>query len=85
MREKKKITAGIDVNLTKSDILYHIIRGFINMRQGETGSNEAFKLHFENIYKTTELANRENILLSKKITKNGSQASIKEKNHIFSR
>ena len=34
MQETKKIAVGLDVKLNKSDILYHCIISFINLRQG---------------------------------------------------
>ena len=55
MKEAKKITAGLDVNLNKSSTLYHTIRGFINTKQGEDEPNNFFKLHFDNFYDTIEL------------------------------
>ena len=46
----------------------------MNMKQGKTEPNYAFKLCFDNIYETMELAGGDNILRSKQLTKNGSQA-----------
>ena len=50
MKEAKNITAGLDVKINDSTILYHCIRGFINMRQVETDINVTFKMRFNNIY-----------------------------------
>ena len=52
------ITAGIDIKLNNSARLYHSIRGFMNTRQGKNYHNDAIKLSFNNIYKTTELTGR---------------------------
>ena len=52
------ITAGLDVNLNKSASLYHCIRIFIDLRQGENDPNDTFKLCFDNVYETMELAGR---------------------------
>ena len=41
--------------------------------------NNTFKLCFEKIYETMELAGRDKILHIKQLTNNGSQASTKEK------
>ena len=49
------------------------------MRQGETDPNDTLKLRFNNIYETMELAGGDNILRREKLTKNGNQASKKEK------
>ena len=77
MQDTKNNTDGIDVKLNKSSSLYHAIRVFINMRQGETDPNETFNFHFEKIYETMELAGGDNILRRKQLTNNGSQASTK--------
>ena len=79
MRETNNITAGIDININKSSRLYHTIQYFINIKQGKTDTNDAFKLHFENIYETMEPAGGYNILRRKKLTKNGSQSLTKYK------
>ena len=79
MQETKNITAGIDIKLNMSASLYPVIQGFINMIQGKTDPNNTFKLHFDNIYETMELAVRENIIHREQLTNNGSQASTKEK------
>ena len=62
MREKKKITAGLDIKLKKFVRLYHVIRGFIPMRQGKTDPKDTFKLRFDNIYENMKLAGGDNIL-----------------------
>ena len=62
MRDTKKITTGIDVKQNKSTSLYHAIQGFMDMKQGESYLNEAFKSRFDNIHETTELDRRDNIL-----------------------
>ena len=77
IRETRNINAGIDVKPKKSDILYHTIWGFINMRQVENNPNDTFKLRFDNIFETVELAGGYNILHIKQLTKNGNQASMK--------
>ena len=77
MKEENNISAGLDGKLNKSASLDHFIRGFINMRRGETDSNDTLKLCFENIYETMDLTGRYNILRSKQPTKNGNQASTK--------
>ena len=69
MKETKKITAGLDVKLNKSASIYHCIRYFIKMIQGETEPKITFKFRFNNIYITIELASGDNILHSKKINK----------------
>ena len=51
----KKITAGIDIKLNNSVNLYHAIQYFVNKKQDEADTNDAFKLRFENVYKTMEL------------------------------
>ena len=79
MWETKNTTTGIGVKLNKSASLYRAIQVFKNMIQGKTDPNDAFKLRFDNIYATTELANGESILRGKQLTKNGSQASMKDK------
>ena len=56
MKEAKKITAGIDVNIENSTTLYHTIQGFINTKQCESEANHAFKLFFDNVYETMDLA-----------------------------
>ena len=45
------------------------------MKKGEAKPTNAFKLWFDNFYETMDIAGVENILQSKKITNNGSQAS----------
>ena len=52
IRETKIITSGIDVMLNKSAILYHCIRGFIDLIQGETDPSDTIKLRFDNIHET---------------------------------
>ena len=79
MWETNNITTGIGIKLNKSASLYHVIRGLVNTKQGEAEPNNAFKLHFESVYDTMELACGDNIPCKKQITKNGSQASMKEK------
>ena len=73
MNDKNKITVGLDVKLNHLSSLYHCIKGFINMRQVETGPNDTFKSCFNNIYEAMEIAGRGNILQNN-ITKNGDQA-----------
>ena len=70
--------AGINVKINKSATFYHTIRGFINMKQCKAEPKDAFKLHFDNVYDTMELADGENILRSEQITKNGIQAIERE-------
>ena len=60
---------GIDVKTNQSAILYHYIRIFINLQQGENDPNDNFKLRWDNVYETTELAGIENILRSNQIIK----------------
>ena len=79
IRETNNITTGIDVKINKSASLYHAIRSLMNMKQGKNDHNDTFKLIFNNIYETMELADGENILHSTQVIKNGSQASTKEK------
>ena len=80
MHETKKITARIDVGLNKSDSLYHYIRFFINLQQGKNEPNDNFKLCFDHVYETIELAGGENILRIDQLIKvDGYQASYKEK------
>ena len=79
MKYTKNITAGLDVKLNKSSILYHCIRSFINVIQGENDPNDTFKVFFRNIYETMDISGRDNILCSKQLTKNGNQESMKEK------
>ena len=80
MQETKKITTGLDVKLNKPDSLYHCIRIFINLRQGDNEPNDTFKLRWDNVYETMELAGKENILRSDKLVKvAGDQDSYKEK------
>ena len=62
MQKTKNITSGIEVKLNKSTSLYHCIRIFINLRQGENEPIDTFKLLWENIYETMDLAGGENIL-----------------------
>ena len=83
MWEKKTITSGIEVKLNKSARPYHAIQGFINIIQGETDPNGAFKFCLDKIYETMELTDGYNIFCSKKLTKNGSQVSTKDKNRRF--
>ena len=77
MKETKKITAGLDVKLNKSASLYHCIRYFIKMIQGETEPKITFKFRFNNIYITIELASGDNILYIKQLANNGINASTK--------
>ena len=84
MQETKNITSVISINLNNSTSLYHAIQGFMHKRQGKNDPNDAFELIFENIYETMELTGGDNILRSKQLTKNGSQASTKkEKEPIY--
>ena len=46
---------GVDVKLNNSAILYHCIRIFINLQQGENETNDTFKLRFDNVYETMYL------------------------------
>ena len=62
MKESKKITAGINVKLDRSATLYHTIRAFVNMKQGEAEPNYIFNIRFDNIYETMELSGGWNIL-----------------------
>ena len=78
MKETKNFSAGLDVKLNNSASMYHWIRGFINMIQGTTDTNDNFKLRFNNIYESTDLTNMENILRSEQLTNNGNQASTKK-------
>ena len=55
MQEKKNITTGMYVKLNKLASLYHCIRSFINLRQGENERNDTFKLRWDNVYETMEL------------------------------
>ena len=74
------INEGLDVKTNQSAILYHYIRIFINLQQGENDPNDNFKLRWDNVYETTELAGIENILRSNQIIKvDGYQASYKKK------
>ena len=79
----KKINAVLDVKLNKPAIIYHCIQGFINMIQGETDLNDTFKLLIENIYETMKLSGVDNIICSKKLTKNGIQTSTKDKQALI--
>ena len=58
MQETNKITAGLKVKLNKPASLYHCIISFINLQQGENEMNDTFKLRFDNVYETMELARR---------------------------
>ena len=49
------------------------------MKQGEAEPSNVFKLRFHNVYEITELAEGDNILYRKQLTKNVIQASTKEK------
>ena len=62
MRDKRKIPAGLEIKFKDSTSLYHAIQGFMNMRQGETDPKDDFKLRFDNIYETIELAGGYNTL-----------------------
>ena len=55
MQETKNITTGMYVKLNKLASLYHCIRSFINLRQGENERNDTFKLRWDNVYETMEL------------------------------
>ena len=77
MRDKRKIPAGLEIKFKDSTSLYHAIQGFMNMRQGETDPKDDFKLRFDNIYETIELAGGYNTLCIKQLTNNGIQASTK--------
>ena len=52
MWDTNKITICIDAKPNKFAILYHVIQGFMNMRQGKNKPNDAFKLCFDNINET---------------------------------
>ena len=79
MQDMKNINASLHVKLNKSASLYHAIRGFINTRKDDTDTNDIFKLRFGKIYETMALTGGDNILIREKLTNNGSQASMKEK------
>ena len=78
MKEAKKLTAGINVKVNKLAILYHTIRGSINMKQDKAEPNDESKLSIDNVYDTMEVYVGKTILRSKNLTKNGSQASERE-------
>ena len=59
MQETKKITTGLNVKLNKSASLYQCIRSFINLRQRENDPNDTFKLRWDNVYETMDLAGGE--------------------------
>ena len=48
----QKITARLDVKLKKLASLYHCIRIFIKLWQGENDPNDNIKFRFDNIYDT---------------------------------
>ena len=73
MQETKEITAVLDAKPKKFVSLYHVIWDFMNMRQGKTDPNYALSLRFEQIYEIMELAGGDNIICSKKLTKNKGQ------------
>ena len=80
MQETKKTTAGLDVKLNKSASLYHCIRSFINLQQGENDPNKTFKLRWDNVYETMDMKVGENILSSNQLVKvTGDQASSNDK------
>ena len=80
MQETNNITTRLDGKLNKSSILYYCTRSFINLQQGENDPNDTFKLRWDNVYETMELAGVEKILSSNKLVKvAGYQASTKEK------
>ena len=55
MKQSKKITDGINVNLKKSAAFNHTIQGFINMKKIEAEPNDAFKLHYDKVYKNMDI------------------------------
>ena len=80
MKESKKITLVLDFKLNKSSSLYHCIRSFINLQQGENYLNKTFKLRWDNVYETMETTGGKNILRSNQLVRvSGYQASSKEK------
>ena len=80
MHETNKVNTILDVKLNKSSSLYHCIRSFINLRQGENEPNNSFKLSWDYFYETMELSGGENILISNQLVKvAGYQSSSKEK------
>ena len=79
MKVTNKITADIDVKVNKSAGIYHYTIFFIKIRQGETDTNDKFKLCFYTTYETMDLSGGDNILRSKQLTNNGNHASTKEK------
>ena len=64
-----KITAVLDGKLNNPASLYHCIISFINLQQGENETNDTFKLSWDNVYDTMELAMGENILRSNQLVK----------------
>ena len=80
MQETKNNTTGLDVILHKSSSLYHWIMSFNCLQQGENDPNNIFKLRWENVYVTMDLAGGENILRSNQLVKlAGDKVSSKEK------
>ena len=69
MKETKDITTVLDVKLNNPASLYHCIRSFINLRQGEYEPNDNFKLRWDNVYETMELDRGKNILRSDQLIK----------------
>ena len=65
----KNITAVLYVKLNKPASLYHCIRRFINLQQGENEPNNTFKLSWGNFYETMELVGGESILGSNQLVK----------------
>ena len=69
-----------EYQLNNSSSLYHCINIFINLRQGENEPKDNFKLRWDNVYETMELAGGGNITRSNQLVKvAGDQASSKEK------
>ena len=80
IQETKKINSGLGLKLNKPSSLYHHIRSFINLRQGENNPYDNFKLRWDNVYETMEIAGEEKILRSDQLVKvAGYKASSKEK------
>ena len=86
MQKTKNITAGLGVKISKSSSLYHCIRIFLNLRQGENDPNDTFKLRWDNVYETMDLAGGGIILRSDQLVKvDGDQVSSKEIRSILTR
>ena len=76
MKDTKNITAGIDVKLNKPASLYHCTRSFINLRQGGNLPNDTFKLRWDIVYETMELAGGEKNPKERSTRKNGCRPGV---------